>query len=121
MIAASNVLWLTVPDYPGLIAFAAVLGIAYGIRIALVPSVLIAFFGIRDLGVILGTFFTATGLASLLGSAVAGWIMDSSAGYAWGIAYAGAMGALGFAVIALLRVPPEMGRTDLRDCCRRVR
>jgi MFS family permease len=48
--AASYVLWLLVPDYGGLLVFAAVLGVAYGVRIALVAPVLIELFGARRLG-----------------------------------------------------------------------
>ena len=99
--AASYIVWLTMPAYWSLVGFAIVLGTAYGIRIALVPSVLIEFFGVRDLGTILGIFFTATGFASIIGPMVAGYVVDISGSYQWGIAFAAAMGMLGFAAIAL--------------------
>lgn len=59
--AASYAIWLFLTDYNWLLVFASVLGIAYGVRIALVAPVLIALFGTNRLGGLLGTFFTATG------------------------------------------------------------
>lgn len=43
LMAASNVIWLAAPGYGALALFAVALGLTYGIRIALVPSMLIEF------------------------------------------------------------------------------
>lgn len=102
IMAASYVVWLTLPGYSSLVAFAIILGIAYGVRIALVPSVLIEFFGLRDLGAILGIFFTATGFASIIGPLLAGYVVDVTGSYQWGIAFALAAGVIGFVAIALI-------------------
>lgn len=110
--AASFLLWLLLPGYGWLITFSIALGLAYGIRIALVPAVLIEFFGLQNLGLILGVFFTASGLAAVLGPALAGLIVDAMGSYQWGIAFALAMGLLGTIAIAPLR--PADG-AKLRD------
>ena len=99
---ASYAIWLLLPAYAGLVVFAATLGTAYGSRIAAVPSVLIEFFGPENLATTLGIFFTATGVAALLGPMLAGVAVKLSGGYAGGIAFALAVGLLGFAVIAPL-------------------
>jgi OFA family oxalate/formate antiporter-like MFS transporter len=101
--AGSYVIWLLLPDYEWLVVFAAVLGMAYGIRIALVAPVLIELFGSGSLGALLGAFFTATGIAGLAGPLMAGLTADLSGSHTGGIIAAIIMGVLGFAFILPLR------------------
>ena len=110
LMALSYVLWMTAPSYVWLVAFAIVLGLGYGLRIALMPAVLIELFGVQNLGAILGTFFTASGISAVLGPLLAGFIVDATSSYQWGIAFALAAGTLGFAAIALLRIPRDEGK-----------
>jgi MFS family permease len=110
LMALSYVLWMTAPSYVWLVAFAVVLGLGYGLRIALMPAVLIELFGVQNLGAILGTFFTASGISAVLGPLLAGFIVDATSSYQWGIAFALAAGTLGFAAIALLRIPRDEGK-----------
>jgi MFS family permease len=93
--------WLS--SYWWLVVFAAVLGTSYGSRIAAVPAVLIELFGTANLGTMLGVFFTATGIAALLGPALAGLAVELSGGYGGAILFALAAGLLGFAVILPVR------------------
>jgi MFS family permease len=102
MMAGSYAIWL-LSDYGWLVVFAAVLGTSYGSRIAAVPSVLIDLFGLENLATTLGIFFTATGIAALLGPILAGLAVEVSGGYGGGIGFALAAGLLGFIVIAPLR------------------
>jgi MFS family permease len=102
MMAVSYLLWLPFTGYGWLVAFAALLGLGYGIRIAMTPVVLIEFFGIANLGAVLGAFFTASGISSIAGPLVAGAIIDLTGSYQWGIAFALAMGVLGFLAVAPL-------------------
>ena len=104
VMAASYGLWLSFPAYHWLAAFAAILGLAYGIRIALMPSVLIEFFGARNLGGLLGIFFTASGVSAVLGPLLAGLIVDLTGGYHWGIVFALAAGMAGFAAVIPVRL-----------------
>lgn len=104
LMAASYLLWLSLPSYGWLIVFAIVLGLGYGVRIALMPGVLIEFFGLQNLGTTLGAFFTASGIAAVLGPLLAGWIVDRSGAYQWGIAFALLMGFLGFLAIVPLKI-----------------
>ena len=86
-----------------LVAFAATLGLGYGVRIALTPVVLIEFFGIGNLGAVLGVFFTASSISAVCGPLVAGLIIDQTGSYQWGVAFALAIGVLGFIAVAPLR------------------
>ncbi len=103
--AASYAIWLTLPGYYSLVVFSLCLGLAYGIRIALVPTVLIEFCGLQNLGALLGVFFTATGIASVIGPLLAGYIIDYTGDYFWGIATAVVVGLLGF--FAVVGLKPE--------------
>lgn len=103
IMAGSYVLWLTSTSYGWLVAFSAVLGLGYGVRIALMPGVLIELFGLQNSGAILGVFFTAGGVSAVLGPMIAGFIVDHTESYRWAIAFALAMGAGGVAAIVPLK------------------
>lgn len=103
LMAVSYAMWLLSSSYLGLAMFAITLGANYGSRIAAVPAVLIELFGADGLGTSLGVFFTATGLAALLGPTLAGETIKLSGGYAGGILFALATGLLGYAVIFPVR------------------
>lgn len=108
---ASYLLWLAATDYGWLLVFAAVLGLGYGVRIALMPVILIELFGLQSLGAVLGVFFTATGISALVGPPLAGFIVDHTGSYRWAAALALAMGLLGF--VAVLRLRADRASTDL--------
>ena len=101
--AGSYVIWLLLPGYGWLVVFAAILGTAYGVRIALVAPVLIELFGIGRLGTLLGSFFTATGIAGLTGPPIASLAADLSGSQSGGILATIVMGSLGFAFVLPLR------------------
>lgn len=103
VMGASYVLWLAATDYGWLLVFAAVLGLGYGVRIALMPVILIELFGLQSLGAVLGVFFTATGVSALLGPPLAGFIVDYSGSYRWAAGFALTMGLLGFAAVLRLK------------------
>jgi MFS family permease len=103
LMAVSYAIWLLSPSYLGLSVFAVVLGINYGSRIAAVPAVLIELFGADSLGTTLGVFFTATGVAALLGPTLAGIAVAESGGYRGGVVFALTMGLLGFIAILPVR------------------
>lgn len=112
--AASYVLWLLFPAYGWLLVFAAVLGIAYGVRIALVAPVLIELFGAGRLGGLLGTFFTGTGIAGLVAPpaatfAIGYWGTDTA-----GIAVAIALGSIAFLLVLPLKAGRQQARLDHR-------
>jgi MFS family permease len=107
LMAVSYLLWIIAPSYVWLVAFTVTLGLGYGLRIALMPAVLIELFGVQNLGAILGIFFTASGISAVLGPLLAGFIVDATGTYQWGIAFALVAGTFGFAAVALLRIPRD--------------
>lgn len=117
LMGASYALWLMSVSYASLLAFAIVLGLAYGVRIALMPGVLIELFGLHNIGAILGTFFTASGISAVLGPLLAGLIVDYSGNYQWAVAFALLMGMLGFfAIIPLQSGPWRRNQPSRPDC-----
>ena len=67
------------------------------------PAVLIELFGLESLGTTLGVFFTATGIAALLGPTLAGIAVAESGGYGGGVVFALTTGLLGFIAILPVR------------------
>jgi MFS family permease len=102
VMAVSYAIWL-LAAYWWLVVFAVVLGVSYGSRIAAVPAVLIELFGTAHLGTMLGVFFTATGLAALIGPTLGGIAVELSGSYTGAILFALAAGLLGFAALMPLR------------------
>jgi len=96
VMAASQLLWLVGgSSYPILVVFALAFGAAYGGFIALSPEIAADRFGMKGLGGVLGTWYTAAAVGALLGPFFAGVLVDT-AGYAIAIGFAGVMLALGW-------------------------
>jgi OFA family oxalate/formate antiporter-like MFS transporter len=73
------------------------------------PVVLIEFFGLGNLGAVLGVFFTASGVSAVCGPLLAGLIIDQTGSYEWGVAFALALGVLGYFAVAPLRPAEKAG------------
>ena len=73
VLTASFLLWLAAGDsYAMLVAFAIVMGVAYGGFIALTPAVAAGLFGTVGLGAVLGALYTAAGVGGLVGPPLIG-------------------------------------------------
>jgi predicted MFS family arabinose efflux permease len=91
-------LWLLAGGtYPLLLAFAIVLGVAYGGFVALGPEVAAVLFGVVGLGAVMGLMFLGAGLGGLIGPPLAGWLADAYDGRVVPISL-----ALGVSVAAFL-------------------
>jgi len=91
-------LWMVAGgSYPLLALFAALLGISHGGYVALGPEVTAEWFGVANLGPVLGALWTAPGMAGLLSPVVAGLAIDA-AGYTATIAGAIVLATLGVLV-----------------------
>jgi MFS family permease len=91
--------------YGLLVAFALVLGVAYGGYVALGPEVIAHHFGVVGMGGSLGLLYLGAGLGGLVGPPFAGWLADASGGHALPIATAVAATVL--AAVISVRVPRD--------------
>lgn len=77
------VLWLVSDgNYPLLVAFTTLLGIAYGGYVALGPVVAADLYGLDGLGALLGVLFTSAGIGGLIGPIAAGAMLDRTGSFA---------------------------------------
>lgn len=106
VLAGSFLVWLLLPAYPGLVAFAALLGFGYGGWVALSPSVVAELFGAAGLGASVGAIYTSAGIGTLIGPWLAGALVDMTGTYTVAVA-----GALVFALAAVgvtMAVRPDL-------------
>ena len=88
VMAASYLIWLAEPGYPGLAVFAAIMGAAYGGWVAISPSVLADLFGTDGLGGTAGALYTAAGIGALFGPrsrALSSMQLGVTARRSWGL------------------------------------
>ncbi len=67
-------------NYPLLVSFAVILGVAYGGFVAIAPEVAITTLGLPDLGRKMGILFLSFGIGGLIGPPAAGFLADSTDG-----------------------------------------
>lgn len=101
--ALTTAVWLIGP-YPILLAgFALSFGVFYGGFVALMPSVVMDYFGSRNVSAILGALYTGAGVAALFGPTLAGYAFDQTHSYITSIV--GAVAAQALAALCVLCVP----------------
>lgn len=99
IMAFSQLIWLFSNGiYGPLAVFAIIFGAGYGGFIALAPAVAAARFGLKGLGGILGTWYSAAAFGSFGGPLLAGIIIDSVS-YEAAILFGGAASLLGWALL----------------------
>jgi len=102
VLTLSFLLWLAADDrYAMLVAFAVVMGVAYGGFIALTPAVAAGLFGTVGLGAVLGALYTAAAIGGLVGPPVIGTVIDGVS-YRAGILLAMVISAVATGVLFLL-------------------
>lgn len=102
VMALSQLLWLLAGGvYPLLVGFAVIFGTGYGGFIALSPVVAAARFGMKGLGGILGTWYSAAAFGSFGGPPLAGWLIDTFS-YRVAILFGAGATVLGWALLLRL-------------------
>jgi len=81
MMACSLPLWALAQGFGLLALFSVTFGMSYGGTVALLPALAADIFGARYIGAILGTLFTAVGIAALAGPPLAGYLYDKTDSY----------------------------------------
>lgn len=73
--------WLAGTSYWVLAAFAVVFGMCYGAAVALLPTIVMDFYGARAVSGIIGFLYTGAGIGTLLGPWLAGVAFDALGAY----------------------------------------
>lgn len=103
VMALSQLLWLlSNGTYWVLVIFTLIFGTGYGGFIALSPAVAASRFGLKGLGGILGTWYSAAAFGSFAGPPIAGELIDRF-GYGTAIAFAGLIMLAGWATLFRLK------------------
>jgi MFS family permease len=79
--AASLLIWAVSTSFWPLAVFAFAFGVAYGGWVALLPSVVMDYFGGRNVSGIIGVLYTSAGIGTLIGPSAAGFAFDVSHSY----------------------------------------
>ncbi|CAG9258141.1 Permeases of the major facilitator superfamily [Burkholderia diffusa] len=98
--AAALVAWAGAGSVATLAAFALVFGVFYGGWVAVLPAVVMDYFGGRNVSAIIGMLYTSVAFGTLIGPAAAGFIYDAGGGYLVPILASAAANAIAFAIVA---------------------
>jgi MFS family permease len=99
--AASLPIWAVSTTFWPLAAFAFVFGVAYGGWVALLPSVVMDYFGGRNVSGIIGVLYTSAGIGTLTGPSAAGFAFDISHSYTLSILVSAAGNVIAALIMAL--------------------
>ncbi len=78
--------WLAAGSIATLAVFAALFGTFYGGFVAVMPALVMDYFGGRNVSGIIGILYTSVALGTLVGPTAAGYAFDATKSYAWPIA-----------------------------------
>jgi len=79
--ALSLVVWAVSGGFWGLAVFAFAYGVFYGGFVALLPALVMDYFGGRHIGAIIGVLYTSVAVGTLVGPSAAGFAFDLSRSY----------------------------------------
>ncbi|MGZ2743571.1 MFS transporter [Burkholderia stagnalis] len=108
--AVALVAWAAAGDFAALAAFALVFGVFYGGWVAVLPAVVMDYFGGRNVSGIIGVLYTSVSFGTLIGPAAAGFIYDAGGGYLVPILASAAANAIAFAIVATTGRAPAPAR-----------
>ncbi|KWF39902.1 MFS transporter permease [Burkholderia diffusa] len=108
--AAALVAWAGAGSVATLAAFALVFGVFYGGWVAVLPAVVMDYFGGRNVSAIIGMLYTSVAFGTLIGPAAAGFIYDAGGGYLMPILASAIANAIAFAIVAATGRAPVAAR-----------
>jgi MFS family permease len=79
--ALGLVIWVSATTFWPLAVFAFVFGTAYGGWVALLPAVVMDYFGGRNVSGIIGVLYTSAGFGTLIGPSAVGFVFDATHSY----------------------------------------
>jgi MFS family permease len=95
--------WACHGAYRWLVLFTVVMGSAYGGWVVLLPAVVAEIFGVEGLGATLGALYSGSAISAIMGTPLAGLIIDRTGDYLGAAALAGTAALAGFLVVLPLR------------------
>ncbi|MDR6502740.1 MFS family permease [Burkholderia ambifaria] len=108
--AVALVAWAGAGTVATLAAFALVFGVFYGGWVAVLPAVVMDYFGGRNVSAIIGILYTSVAFGTLIGPAAAGFIYDAGGGYLVPILASAVANAIAFAIVATTGRAPVSAR-----------
>jgi MFS family permease len=108
--ALSLAIWLVATNVPALAVFAFAYGIFYGGWVAVLPAVVMDYFGGRNVSGLIGILYTSVAFGTLIGPSAAGFAFDLTHDYTLPI-----LASLAANIIAALVVAAMMRSAPLRE------
>jgi len=106
--AMALAIWVSSTNFWPLAAFAFLFGVSYGGWVALLPAVVMDYFGGRNVSGLIGILYTSAGIGTLIGPSATGYAFDVSHSYALPI-WASICANLIAAAIVAFTSRPSMG------------
>jgi MFS family permease len=113
--AASLAIWALSANVWSLAVFAFVYGVFYGGWVAVLPAVVMDYFGGRNVSGIIGVLYTSVAFGTLIGPSAAGFAFDLSHSYELPIVASAATNVLAALIVAMT---PRAGSLPERPVCR---
>jgi MFS transporter, OFA family, oxalate/formate antiporter len=112
--ALALALWLASTGFWALAAFAFIYGIFYGGWVAVLPAVVMDYFGGRNVGGIIGVLYTSVAFGTLIGPSAAGFAFDLSHSYMLPIAASVAANIAAAGIMVILSRAPSASAVSQR-------
>jgi MFS family permease len=110
--ALTLTIWALAASLWPLAVFAVAYGVFYGAWVALLPAVIMDWFGGRNVSGIIGTLYTSVAFGTLIGPAAAGFIYDASHSYTLPICAAVGVNLLAAAIMAWQQAQDSTGTAN---------
>jgi MFS family permease len=99
--ALALAIWVVATDIWSLAAFAFVFGVFYGGWVAVLPAVVMDYFGGRNVSGIIGILYTSVAFGTLIGPSAAGFVFDVSHSYTLPILFSAGANVLAVVIVAV--------------------
>lgn len=109
----SMLIWLFATSFLPLAVFALIYGIVYGGCVALLPAIVMDYFGGRNVSGIIGILYTSVAFGTLIGPSGAGFAYDRTQSYTLAIAAVIAVNLIAAVIVRGLGTKPEL-RTSVK-------
>ena len=96
------IVWACSTAFWGLAAFAFLYGVFYGGLVAILPALVMDYFGGRNVSALIGVLYTSVALGTLVGPSAAGYAFDFSHSYLLPIAASVCANLIAAGVIAVM-------------------